>query len=81
MYHRHTAQHACCRQSWLTHAHAWAWRAAPAASRSASSASEGSQEEPKEEPPTARTLFAIASSPYNARRDSANLDASIIEAR
>ena len=29
--------------------------------------------------PTARTLFAIASSPYSARRDSANLDASIIE--
>ena len=29
--------------------------------------------------PTARTLFAISSSPYSARRDSANLDASIIE--
>ena len=29
--------------------------------------------------PTARTLFAISSSPYSARRESANLDASIIE--
>lgn len=29
--------------------------------------------------PTARTLFAISSSPYHARVDSANLDASIIE--
>lgn len=31
------------------------------------------------EAPTARTLFAISSSPYCARRESANLDASIIE--
>lgn len=31
--------------------------------------------------PTARTLFAISSSPYSARRDSANLDASIIEVK
>ena len=32
-----------------------------------------------DEVPTARTLFAISSSPYSARRESANLDASIIE--
>ena len=31
--------------------------------------------------PTARTLFAISSSPYSARRESANLDASIIEVK
>lgn len=30
---------------------------------------------------TAKRLFAIASSPYDSRRDSAMLDASLIEAR
>lgn len=39
----------------------------------------GTSGSPPGDPPTARTLFAISSSPYSARRDSANLDASIIE--
>ncbi|BDA47799.1 hypothetical protein COCOBI_11-0560 [Coccomyxa sp. Obi] len=49
---------------------------APSTSAEAATESGG---DPPSDPPTARTLFAISSSPYSARRDSANLDASIIE--
>ncbi|CAL8469738.1 g9280 [Coccomyxa elongata] len=52
---------------------------APSSNAQAAAAAAESSGDPPGDPPTARTLFAISSSPYSARRDSANLDASIIE--
>ena len=46
-----------------------------------SGAADAAASSPNEDVPTAQTLFAISSWPYSARRESANLDASIIEVR
>ena len=51
----------------------------PIGAHAEASTSGGGQNGSADGIPTARTLFAISSSPYHARVDSANLDASIIE--